>query len=105
MAYGVNGLGVALMLLAFASTAGLALIEVGIAGGTAVASQKVLEAVFGDQAVRELATKARERLVERVEDVYVSELRRFEDAVGAAGLEPGQSAALAAAARTVRDLR
>src|SRR3712207_6730652 len=57
LAYGVNGMGVLLMLVAFSATAGLALIEVGIAGGTAVVGQKLLEAVFGDQAVRELAQK------------------------------------------------
>ncbi|MEP7333318.1 MAG: dynamin family protein, partial [Terracoccus sp.] len=59
MAYGVNGLGVVLMLVTFASTAGITGAEVGIAGGTAVIGQKLLEAVFGDQAVRELARKAR----------------------------------------------
>ncbi len=77
LAYGVNGLGLTLILVAFASTAGLAMLEVGIAGGTAVAGQKVLEAVFGDQAVRDLARKARERLFERVEDLYASELERY----------------------------
>jgi hypothetical protein len=102
MAYGVNGLGVSLMLLSFASTAGLALIEVGIAGGTAVVGQKVLEAVFGDQAVRELARKARERLLERVEDLYAGELARFEDAVDASGVSPEHGTALAAAAAAVK---
>ena len=105
LAYGVNGLGVTLMLVAFASTAGLALLEVGIAGGTAVAGQKVLEAVFGDQAVRELAQKARARLFERVEDLYAVELGRFEDAVQSVGVEPGQGEALAEAARAVTAAR
>ena len=63
-AYGVNGIGVILMLVAFAHTGGLIGAEVGIAGGTAVLAQKVLEAIFGDQAVREMAAKARERLLE-----------------------------------------
>ncbi|WP_210479186.1 GTPase domain-containing protein [Naasia sp. SYSU D00948] len=105
MAYGVNGLGVVLMLVAFASTAGLALIEVGIAGGTAVAGQKLLEAIFGDQAVRELAQKARERLIERVADVYADELDRFEDAVEGVGVSPDQSEALATAAAAVQAAR
>ena len=105
MAYGVNGLGLALMLVAFASTAGLALIEVGIAGGTAVAGQKVLEAVFGDQAVRDLAQKARERLFERVEDLYATELERFEDALRAVGVAPDQGEALARAAAVVKAAR
>ena len=43
------------MVVVFASTAGLTGAEVGIAGGSAVLGQKLLEAVFGDQAVRRLA--------------------------------------------------
>ena len=55
LAFGVNGLSVALMVVVFASTGGVTGAEVGIAGGSAVVGQKVLEAVFGDQAVRRLA--------------------------------------------------
>ena len=43
------------MIVIFASTAGLTGAEIGVAGGTAVVGQKILEAVFGDQAVRRLA--------------------------------------------------
>ena len=59
LAYGVNGLAVALMVVVFAHTAGLTGAEAGIAGGSAVIGQKLLEAVFGDQAVRTLADRAR----------------------------------------------
>ncbi len=53
LAYGVNGLSVALMVVVFAHTGGaLVGAEAGIAGGGAVLGQKLLEAVFGDQAVR-----------------------------------------------------
>ena len=52
LAYGVNGLSVALMVVVFSHTAGLTGAEAGIAGGSAVLGQKLLEAVFGDQAVR-----------------------------------------------------
>ena len=62
LAYGVNGLSVALMVVVFASTGGVTGAEVGIAGGSAVVGQKVLEAVFGDQAVRRLALNARKDL-------------------------------------------
>ena len=55
LAFGVNGLSVALMVVVFAHTAGVSGAEVGIAGGSAVVGQKLLEAVFGDQAVRRLA--------------------------------------------------
>ena len=69
LAYGVNGLGVALMIVIFASTAGLTGAEVGVAGGTAIVGQKILEAVFGDQAVRRLAETARADLHARVEEL------------------------------------
>ena len=48
LAFGVNGLSVALMVVVFAHTAGVSGAEVGIAGGSAVVGQKLLEAVFGD---------------------------------------------------------
>ena len=82
MAYGVNGLGVVLMLVTFASTAGVTGAEVGIAGGTAVVGQKLLEAVFGDQAVRELADQARERAARRVSTSCMPpSVARYEGAV------------------------
>ncbi len=59
LAFGVNGLSVALMIVVFAHTAGVTGAEAGIAGGSAVLGQKLLEAVFGDQAVRRLADQAR----------------------------------------------
>lgn len=105
MAYGVNGLGVVLMLVTFASTAGITGAEVGIAGGTAVVGQKLLEAVFGDQAVRELATKARDRLLERVSDLYDAERGRLDDAVAGLGVDPDQARHLAGAGEAVRRAR
>ncbi|WP_194398310.1 dynamin family protein [Microbacterium atlanticum] len=66
LSFGVNGLGVALMLVVFGSTGGLTGIEVGVAGGTAILAQKVLEAVFGDDAVRRLASEASDRLTRRL---------------------------------------
>ena len=77
-AYGLNGIGVILMLVAFAHTGGLVGAEVGIAGGTAVLAQKVLEAIFGDQAVRDMAAKARKRLLEHVQELYAAERVRYD---------------------------
>jgi len=77
LAYGVNGLGVALMMVIFASTAGLTGAEVGVAGGTAIVGQKILEAVFGDQAVRRLAQQARDDLHGRVQALWEREQARF----------------------------
>ncbi|TLK48811.1 ABC transporter [Glutamicibacter sp. V16R2B1] len=76
-AFGVNGLAVALMVLVFASTAGLTGLEVGIAGGSAVVGQKLLEAIFGEDAVRRMSQRASvllqehcRALIERYEGNY-----------------------------------
>ncbi len=105
MAYGVNGLGVVLMLVTFASTAGLTGAEFGIAGGTAVVGQKLLEAVFGDQAVRELARKAREQLTARVDELYAAELARYKGAVTTLQVDTEQTEHLVTAAAAVKDAR
>ena len=76
-AYGVNAIGLFLMLVAFAHTGGLVGAEVGIAGGTAVLAQRVLEAIFGDQAVRDMAAKARHRLLELTDEVYAEQRERY----------------------------
>ncbi|WP_026533701.1 dynamin family protein [Arthrobacter sp. H14] len=77
LSFGVNGLGVALMIVVFASTAGLTGLEVGIAGGSAVVGQKLLEAIFGEDAVRRLAERARKNLKVRCESILTSESQRF----------------------------
>jgi GTPase SAR1 family protein len=100
-AYGVNGIGLFLMLVSFAHTGGLTGAEVGIAGGTSVLAQRVLEAVFGDQAVREMATRARRALLERVDGLYAVERGRFVAAIEGVGNVDGQAARLESAARAV----
>ena len=50
------------MIVVFSMTAGLTGLEIGVAGGTAVVGQRLLEAVFGEDAVRRLAQTAREDL-------------------------------------------
>jgi len=79
LSFGVNGLGVALMIVVFATTGGLTGLEVGVAGGTAVVGQKLLEAVFGDDAVRRLARTARAGLQQRTQELMDEEARRFLD--------------------------
>jgi energy-coupling factor transporter ATP-binding protein EcfA2 len=74
---GVNGAGLVVMLAVFAHTGGLTGAEVVVAGGTSALSQKVLEAIFGDQAVRALAAKARVDLLERVEALLEQDAGRF----------------------------
>ncbi len=65
------------MLAVFVQTGGLSGAEVVVAGGTSALSQKVLEALFGDQAVRALAQKARADLLTRVRRLLDEEARRF----------------------------
>ncbi len=55
------------MVVVFTSTAGLTGIEIGIAGGSAVVGQKLLEAIFGEDAVRRMATRARKMLDSRAQ--------------------------------------
>ena len=74
---GVNGAGLTVMLAVFAHTGGLTGGEVIVAGGTSAVGQKVLEAIFGDQAVRTLASRAREDLLERVDRLLRTEANRF----------------------------
>ncbi|MDQ2796006.1 MAG: dynamin family protein [Actinomycetota bacterium] len=104
-AYGVNAVGTVLMLVTFAYTGGLTGAEVGIAGGTAVLGQKLLEAIFGDQAVRTMATKAKEALLDRAEAAFAAEEARFTAVVGSVGLRHDQARSLTAAARSVKAAR
>ncbi len=90
MAFGVNGVGVALMIVLFAQTGGITGGEVAVASGTAGVSQALLNAIFGEQAVRELAAAARDRLIARVEGLIDRETARFHAQVAA--LSPGTSA-------------
>jgi len=105
LAFGVNGLSVALMIVVFAHTAGVTGAEAGIAGGSAVLGQKLLEAVFGDQAVRSLAERARRSLEERVEALLEDERRRYLVLVDGLALQPQAAEQLREASRRVDDLR
>jgi hypothetical protein len=78
----VNGLGVVLMVVVFSLTGGLTGAEIGIAGGTAVVGQKLLEAVFGEDAVRRLASQARQSLEKRCSGLLERQQRRFLDRIG-----------------------
>ena len=105
LAFGVNGLSVALMIVVFAHTAGITGAEAGIAGGSAILGQKLLEAVFGDQAVRRLAARAREGLNERVQELLDGERDRYVRVLDQLDVEPEAAEKLRTAARAVDDLR
>nr|WP_309853113.1 dynamin family protein [Falsarthrobacter nasiphocae] len=100
---GVNAVGVALMLVVFGSTGGLTGAEVGIAGTTAVLSQRLLESIFGEDAVRRLAKKAREDLGVRMASLMGEEEARFTGLLPAAATDAAFSSADARSA--ARDLR
>jgi hypothetical protein len=105
LAFGFNGLSVALMVVVFAHTAGVSGAEVGIAGGSAVVGQKLLEAVFGDQAVRRLAEQARRDLRERVSELMDAERSRYLGVLEGLGLDENAVERLREASRGVDDLR
>jgi len=105
LAFGVNGLSVALMVVVFAHTAGVTGAEAGIAGGSAVLGQKLLEAVFGDQAVRTLAERAKRDLDERARILMDGERARWTAVLAGLGLDPGAPEEVRAAARRVDDQR
>lgn len=82
VSFGVNAVGAALMIAVFAQTGGLTGGEVAIAGGTAAVSQRLLEALFGDEAVRNLTNDARKDLLVRLDRLLAAESARFEDLAG-----------------------
>lgn len=79
---GINGVGVALMIAVFSQTGGITGGEAAVATGTAAVSQAVLTAVFGEQAVRDLARNARADLISRLERLLHEDLERFEALLG-----------------------
>lgn len=100
LSFGINGLGAALMIVVFSMTAGLTGLEVGVAGGTAIAGQRLLEAVFGEDAVRRLAKTAREDLHTRCQNLLQDEQLRFLDRLDSSGgIDPAVLAGHASALR------
>ena len=99
---GINGAGLTVMLAVFAHTGGLTGAEVAVAGGTSAVGQKVLEAIFGDQAVRTLAARAREDLVERVERLLREDAKRFDALLDAAAPKADTFARLHASVEAIR---
>jgi hypothetical protein len=105
LSMGVNGLGVALMVVVFAHTGGLTGLEVGVAGGTAVVGQRVLEAVFGDQAVRELTETARAQLRTHVRSLLEVERARFDERIALLSIDASAGADLRSALRDLEAVR
>ncbi|MGB7961757.1 MAG: GTPase domain-containing protein [Propionicimonas sp.] len=104
-ALGVNGVGVALMILVFSQTGGLVGAELGVAGGTAVLAQRLLEAIFGEDAVRRLAKQAKSDLDARVETLLARELARYLGEVDAIDTRAEQAGLVAEAVAEVQRVR
>ena len=99
---GVNGAGLTVMRAGFAQTGGLSGAEVVLAGGTSAVGQKVLEAIFGDQAVRTLAARAREDLLARIERLLREDAARFDALLDEAAPEAESFARLHEAVAAIR---
>lgn len=93
LSFGINGLGAALMIVVFSMTAGLTGVEIGVAGGTAVVGQRLLEAVFGEDAVRRLAQTARDDLQARCQRLLQVEQQKFLDRLPAGGTDAARTLA------------
>ncbi|MGO3209108.1 MAG: dynamin family protein [Brachybacterium sp.] len=109
LSLGVNVVGVALMVVVFASTAFIPTgLEVGAGAATAVVGQKLLETIFGDDAVRRMAAIARERLTSRLDALVAERSGPFLDRLDALG-EVGTGELLGADAdaltQLARDIR
>jgi hypothetical protein len=105
-AYAVNATGLLVMISVFAATSFIPTgAEIAVAGGTTVAAQKVLEAIFGDQAVRALADRARVDLLDRLEAVYRAEAVRFTVVLDEAGVDDEMARRLRSAAERVTAAR
>jgi len=103
--YGVNGAGSVVIVALFAHTGGLTGGEVAVAGGTAALSQKVLEAIFGDQAVRAMADEARDALLQHVDGLLNDDAGRFYALLNELAPPPGHAERLHAALHAVEAAR
>nr|WP_203803875.1 ABC transporter [Actinoplanes couchii] len=105
-AYAVNGAGLAVMITVFTATAFIPTgLEVAAGAGSAVAGQKVLEAIFGDQAIRTLATRARAELLTRMEKLLAEDAARFTELTAPVHLEAARSRLLRETAAEVEKAR
>ncbi|MFW3173030.1 ABC transporter [Geodermatophilus sp. CPCC 206100] len=105
LSWGVNGAGAVVMVAVFAQTGGLTGGEVAVAGGTTAIGQRLLEAVFGDAAVRQLAADAREDLQARADTLLRYEQGRFDALVDDAGPQPDDADRLRSAAAALTAAR
>jgi hypothetical protein len=105
-AYATNAIGLVVMIAVFTATSFIPTgAEIVVAGGTTIAAQKVLEAIFGDQAVRELADRARTELLARVRALFHDEASRYTDVLDALGMDANAPERLDRAAKVLHAAR
>jgi len=75
---GVNALAIAAMVGVFAATAGVTGTELGIVAATGFLNQKLLQAIFGEAAMREMIANARDRLETLLRDEFAKERMRYD---------------------------
>jgi hypothetical protein len=97
LAFAVNSVGVALMIFIFSQSFGVSGAEVAVASGTAAVSQTLLNAIFGEQAVRDLANTAQQSLLDRAGALLDTDANRFLEALWSVAGPPDQTAELGAA--------
>ncbi|MEU8221354.1 AAA family ATPase [Kribbella sp. NPDC048915] len=102
--YGVNGLGLSLMVVVFASETGIPkTAEAGAGAGSAVVAMRLLEAVFGDKAVLGMVDKAREDLDGKVHALMDAEFARYLAVLDQHPVDAETARQLTEAARAVED--
>lgn len=74
----------------------------GIAGGTAIIAQRVLESVFGVDAVRELARQASKDLLSRIERLLDEDASRFRGPLEDRAIDPAHAVGLRQCAHDLR---
>lgn len=107
LALGVNGLGIALMIVVFTRTAGGARAsgDAGAVGGSAAVGQDLLRSIFGEQTVLRLAQRAHADLVARSSTLLGSEKLRYLDLLGSVETPASAGDTIRGAARAVEDAR
>jgi hypothetical protein len=103
LAFAVNSVGVALMIFIFSQSFGVSGAEVAVASGTAAVSQTLLNAIFGEQAVRDLANTARQSLLDRAGALLDTDANRFLEALWSIAGPPEQGAELAVAITSLEE--
>jgi energy-coupling factor transporter ATP-binding protein EcfA2 len=102
LSFGVNGVAMVVMVLVFAHTGGLTGAEVAVASGASAVGHTLLEAVLGDQTVRNLALNARTDLETRINVLLDTEAKRFDDELASIPVDAESPQRLRELARQLR---